>query len=645
MLEQSIWIWNEPDAQPDSYAEFVDDFAWDGTARVTFTVCSDSNYALYLNGTLAAFGQYACYESHPVANPTDITGFCVPGENRAALIVWYYGTDFSTYCVGKAGVIYEIAADGAPLCVSSTQTRSRRSRAYRSGERKVITSQLGYSFWYSLPDETPWMTGEPDGFSPSVPVDKPTNFTARPIPHLHLGARVHSIQLGSPAQNVYIFDLQCEHAGFLDIAIESRKMQTITFAYGEHLVNGRVLQHIGDRDFSVKFTCNPGVSAYMNPFRRLGCRYIEVQCESVIDIRYIGLRPTVFPMHRTTFRPLERLDREIYDACVHTLEVCLHEHYEDTPWREQSLYALDSRNQMLCGYYAFLPHSAPRASLILLSQSLQPDGYLAICAPKAPGLCIPSFSLYFLFAVDEYVQHTGDLSLAAEVYPCMTTILDTFRAHYRDGLVITHWEGKKYWNFYEWQPGLDDGSIWHRAPDFVRDEPDLILNTLLICALMHMASVARQLGKPAEPYDEWAAAMRPAVHQAFWDADRRLFRTRRGAGAPHYSALGNALAILSGVATDDEAHPIADLLAREDPLMIPASTSMRGFVFDALLKCNYFKYKPIILNWIRSTYYKMSRTGSVWECEEGAKAFGNAGSLCHGWSAWPVIYYNLFYEK
>ena len=79
--------------------------------------------------------------------------------------------------------------------------------------------------------------------------------------------------------------------------------------------------------------------------------------------------------------------------------------------------------------------------------------------------------------------------------------------------------------------------------------------------------------------------------------------------------------------------------------MIPASTSMRGFVFDALLKLNFFKYKPIILTWIRSTYYKMSRTGSVWECEEGAKAFDNAGSLCHGWSALPIIYYNLFRGK
>lgn len=31
----------------------------------------------------------------------------------------------------------------------------------------------------------------------------------------------------------------------------------------------------------------------------------------------------------------------------------MHEHYEDYPWREQALYAFDSRNQALYGYYAF----------------------------------------------------------------------------------------------------------------------------------------------------------------------------------------------------------------------------------------------------------------------------------------------------
>jgi hypothetical protein len=33
---------------------------------------------------------------------------------------------------------------------------------------------------------------------------------------------------------------------------------------------------------------------------------------------------------------------------------------------------------------------------------------------------------------------------------------------------------------------------------------------------------------------------------------------------------------------------------------------------------------------------------SFWETINGEKDFGNAGSLCHGWSALPIIYYSLF---
>jgi hypothetical protein len=32
---------------------------------------------------------------------------------------------------------------------------------------------------------------------------------------------------------------------------------------------------------------------------------------------------------------------------------------------------------------------------------------------------------------------------------------------------------------------------------------------------------------------------------------------------------------------------------------------------------------------------------SFWETIEGEAAFDKAGSLCHGWSALPVYYYNI----
>lgn len=35
---------------------------------------------------------------------------------------------------------------------------------------------------------------------------------------------------------------------------------------------------------------------------------------------------------------------------------------------------------------------------------------------------------------------------------------------------------------------------------------------------------------------------------------------------------------------------------------------------------------------------------TVWETADGAVAFNNAGSLCHGWSAIPIYYYQLLLQ-
>ena len=69
---------------------------------------------------------------------------------------------------------------------------------------------------------------------------------------------------------------------------------------------------------------------------------------------------------------------------------------------------------------------------------------------------------------------------------------------------------------------------------------------------------------------------------------------------------------------------------------------MKVFKYEALLSVDDKKYSETVLNEIRSTYGKMINEGatSVWETEEGASAFNNAGSLCHGWSAIPVYIYN-----
>lgn len=407
----------------------------------------------------------------------DVTDFCQDGTNHLAVIVWHYKQASSAYSPQMAGLIYELRAetdaDAVPavLAYSSADTLCRQSHAYRTGMKKIITGQMGFSFSYDANKEDGWMSGAGRDFTKAIPVEKSYELISRPNQKLTLQDRCSSSLIFSGLRNeeyCYLFDLKQEEVGFLELELFSEAAQPLLIAYSEHLYDPtaekphilnvtpllplafdtalHVPRLIGGRDFSVEYQAKPGHNLYRNPFRRLGGRYLEIRCKAPLQISYAGIRPTMYPLKRTAFVPSGETDRRIYEICVRTLELCLHEHYEDCPWREQCFYAMNSRNQMLCG----------------------------------------------------------------------------------------------------------------------------------------------------------AADSDTAVH-------------------------------------------IAAQMTQHPECFVPASLSMKCFPYDALLMADRQTYGPRVLDQIRKQYQIMLDAGSttVWEDEEGASAFGDAGSLCHGWSAMPVYYYYI----
>lgn len=88
-----------------------------------------------------------------------------------------------------------------------------------------------------------------------------------------------------------------------------------------------------------------------------------------------------YPVQRIGRKFEDKTMRKIYDVSVYTLRQCMHEHYEDCPWREQALYTMDSRNQMLCGYYAFRGARYQRANLVYISKGSARTGCSACVSP------------------------------------------------------------------------------------------------------------------------------------------------------------------------------------------------------------------------------------------------------------------------
>lgn len=615
MIYNKRTIWIDKKNDEDTYAEFIGSFCKCHEGKIVLKIACEGHFAVYLNGCLVFFGASADYPWHKQYHKKDISAFCNE-DNEIKIDVWYPGRDSQTYIKDEAGIFFSIEQKGMVLLESGSHILSRINRNYKNGYCKNITSQLGFSFYYNntIENQIP--------YQPSVERKVIEKLHLRKTGEIKLGKRVKSNCV--KVEDGYLIDLGEETVGFLDLEFVSLVEQEIIISYGEHLVDGSVPRIIGERDFSVEFCARQGENHYLNPFRRLAGRYLQVECECPLGVSYVGIRPTDRRVITKKNYFENVMLQKIYDVSVNTLKKCMHEHYEDCPWREQAMYALDSRNQMLCGYYAFKGYSYQKENLQFIAKGQRADGLLSLCFPAGIDIPIPFFSLVYLMQVSEYVEYTGDRSVLKSVKPVVNKILDAFRLKRDETGLVANFP-YPYWNFYEWSKAShNEHEIARAQEDICVKQYDLILNCMyvLACNIYEVLFGCKVL-------DEH---MLSAIHNTFYNQEKGLYRL--STNGEDYSQLGNSFAVLVGLGNEVLADKIVN-----DKSLIPVTLSMNTFYYDALLSVS-DKYISFVIEDIKNKYGKMlaQEATTFWETEKGWQDFDGAGSLCHGWSAIPVYY-------
>lgn len=690
MDTETNWIWaNGSLAERNNYAEFITTFdCINQNSIISLEIACDHIYAVYVNDDITCFaqcsdfGSKAQYENeyYKLYDKVDISNKCNKGQNKLRIIVWHNPgvSNCQTFLDAPAGVIFQIFENKNIIKRSNSDITSRIMNKFYNGEDKdqnlcwPITGQLGFGFFYD-------MNINDNDLKPSTVVNKPKTFHQREILPCELGEVTDQLEYkyNEDTKSILV-KMPEETVGFLDFKIYNPTHQILRFSYGEHTcdkdgnISNHVRETVGGRKFYVKVKAEAGIIEYMNPLRRLGAKYIEIFVESadgkptvplkVEDITsvkgHVGLRPVMYPLEvkDSPIKGDARL-QEVYDACILTLRCSMHEHYEDCPWREQCLYGMDSRNQMLCGYYAFEGHEYQRQNLILLANSLrhstQGNSIIEICSPCNNNFPIPMFSFAFILGVAEYLEHTQDFSILKEVEKQIDAIFASAKSHIDEtGLLKGFGEGA--WNFYEWWSG-------NRSDEGTELTHDTNLNAMVIIA--HEA-YKQQTGKTYLDVD----SMRKAIDKNLLDGEYYQLGMKGEVdkhGNPRFgdktSQLVNAMAIMAGTPKANTLEFAKKLVEdmkqkRTDPTykgLEKASLSMKGFIYDAILQFKDDNGKPAfqdeVYEDIMFCYGKMLDapyfSGTVWEDEDGQAAFDNAGSLCHGWSALPIYYIWEFFYK
>jgi alpha-L-rhamnosidase len=431
-----------------------------------------------------------------------------------------------------------------------------------------------------------------------------------------------------------IIDLGKESAGFLTFKFALPEGTRVDIAHGEHLDDGRVRGSFPRYDFADRYYSCAGVQEFTYCHRRLGARYLELHftdfpahSEVPLQLYYVGIVPVEVPLPPAPgFHCEDRMLLRINEVAAATLKLCMHEHYEDCPWREQALWTYDARMQMLYGYYLWGNYDYVAASLNLVAQTYDGGDYLGKVAPALGSTRpIPSFTLVWVPALYEHYLHSGSLQLCRENIALADVIIDKAisRQDPEYGLYFAGTD-ETIWHFYEWVGRLNQLDTY----------PQSLYNVYFYECLQAAAKIHAALGNQprAAELRARAAELGQKVEKLFWEEELGWY----GALLPGQNDL--AYEHVQAVMLANDLVPAEKMPRLKEALLgrklLPNSFGSFAYFLTAMMKtgpagrthissCLQDLFTPIVL----------ADATSLWETVAGSKGMGGAGSLCHAWSS------------
>lgn len=426
-----------------------------------------------------------------------------------------------------------------------------------------------------------------------------------------------------------IFDLGRETVGYPVLEMTAPAGTVVDIVHGEHLEAGRVSAKIEQRNFTDRYICREGKNRFICRHRRFGCRYIELHINSTesITLNYCGVIPLELPLpQEASFECEDRLILKNRALAVRTLNLCMHEHYEDCPWREQALYGYDSRNQMLYGYYTWGNYDFAASSIDLLGKSFDGERYFTLSAPgRMVSRTIPIFTLVWISELLEYQLFSGSGKLFAKWQKQVDQILDAALAHKVPGNEDFYHPGDEphIWNFCEWNDRLSD----------VKEHPSSTYNIYLFEALSAASKLHALAGNTdrSEELNTVARRLGEAAEKYFWSEEKRIFMLSKNPSTPEEYEHVQSIFAANGLGSKHNADLLKSILSRR----------LNGISFSGLpyfvraLKTFGAEGRAYLYDYLDKLLTPMLLSGatSLWETSDGSTAFNRAGSLCHAWSS------------
>ncbi|MDD5704283.1 MAG: alpha-L-rhamnosidase N-terminal domain-containing protein [Kiritimatiellae bacterium] len=471
---QAQWIWLPPDGPAsDVHALARKCFALDRAVRsARCRISANSSYELYVNGVWVGRGPIRSWPSWQYFDEYDLTALLSPGRNVLAVHAYHHGTEHIgalEQFAGPGGLLVHLTATGEDgrrqEVVSDASWRLCRHPAYaieagfvtwhRQDYKETFDARLEPVRWREACfDDGDWKQATVVG---SVPCEAWPRLLPRPFPPFtretvrpvnvfgHLsgcayGFTPHDIRrpealtletdavteiepLHEDFEVQLMLDFGRTVVGRFHLEIEDCGGGEVWVSYGESLNLTRV-----DR-----LILRPG-SQHWQPCERRLARYALLtfrNLRGVLKLRRAWFELTTYPVREAgAFKCSDARLNRIWETGRWTLRLNMHDHFEDCPWREQTLYSGDLRVSALLAYHAFGDYALARESLIKMARIQRAEG---VIPNHGPVPCnwkrwIPEYTALWVMALDDYWMHSGDRELINSLWPNAKAALAWYRS-------------------------------------------------------------------------------------------------------------------------------------------------------------------------------------------------------------------------
>jgi hypothetical protein len=449
----------------------------------------------------------------------------------------------------------------------------------------------------------------------------------------------HRLELFEARCPHVVFDVGAETFGRVRLAVRDGGPAILAVTTGESVPETH--HHLG-RVTDV-FRLRDGASFATGP---TGFRYVKVMALSAAaEGCTVVIEPPVVQHIRYPVEPVgtfacsdERLT-EIWSLCARTAHLCMQNEIWDGIKRDQLPWMGDLYTEALAIYHAFGDTRLARWSLGVLGEiGPVPDRPLA--QQRSPGLQsmwkrpgadingIPSYTLWWVVGLDDYLRYSGDRTLLEDLAPELQATLH----HVADWVDADGWwRHRQGWDYVDWSPltEAERGVFCH----------------LLACQALDLgAGLLEAIGRNGDDFRIVAQRLAATARREIWRDGAAAF------GPAHHLP---AMLIRSGVLRPGEARELFGRTLHADPPW--RMTYWHRYAdLDAAGRVGAVDWG---LEYIRRHWGPALDLGmtALWEAfdpawigpdphavsmvaAQHARYGGYETSLCHGWSAGPAVW-------